>query len=137
MRRNRAALESITLVPQFMKGAFEPQLTTRLFNVDYAVPFGVSLVGLTGLMWPRAERILARAAAVCRFAYTLSTAATEAPETIGPLADGMGWFQLYHPRRADIRRERHVRAGVVVPPKSPRACSIVARCARNRVGRSY
>ena len=42
VRRNRAALESITLVPQFMKGAFEPQLATRLFDVDYAVPFGVS-----------------------------------------------------------------------------------------------
>ena len=143
VRRNRAALESITLVPQFMKGAFEPQLTTRLFNIDYAVPFGISPVGLTALMWPRAERILARAAAVYRFPYTLSTAATEAPETIGPLADGMGWFQLYPPRQADIRRdlihrardagfttmlvtadvpiasrrERQVRAGVVVPPK--------------------
>ena len=143
VRRNRAALESITLVPQFMKGAFEPQLTTRLFNIDYAVPFGISPVGLTALMWPRAERILARAAAVYRFPYTLSTAATEAPETIDPLADGMGWFQLYPPRQADIRRdlihrardagfttmlvtadvpiasrrERQVRAGVVVPPK--------------------
>jgi L-lactate dehydrogenase (cytochrome) len=143
MRRNRAALQAVTLVPEFMKGAFEPQLTTRLFNTDYAVPFGVSPVGLTALMWPRAERILARAAARHRFPYTLSTAATEAPETIGPLAEGMGWFQLYPPRRTDIRqdliarardsgfttllvtadvpvasrRERQVRAGVVVPPK--------------------
>lgn len=143
MRRNRAALQAVTLVPEFMKGAFEPQLTTRLFDTDYAVPFGVSPVGLTALMWPRAERILARAAARHRFPYTLSTAATEAPETIGPLAEGMGWFQLYPPRRTDIRqdliarardsgfttllvtadvpvasrRERQVRAGVVVPPK--------------------
>lgn len=143
MRRNRAALQAVTLVPEFMKGAFEPQLTTRLFETDYAVPFGVSPVGLTALMWPRAERILARAAARHRFPYTLSTAATEAPETIGPLAEGMGWFQLYPPRRTDIRqdliarardsgfttllvtadvpvasrRERQVRAGVVVPPK--------------------
>ena len=62
-------------------------------------------MGLTALMWPRAERILARAVAVYRFPYTLSTAATEAPETIGPLADGMGWFQLYPPRQADIRHD--------------------------------
>ncbi len=143
VQRNRAALQAITLVPEFMKGAFEPQLATHLFGVDYAVPFGVSPVGLTALMWPRAERILARAAATHRFPYTLSTAATEAPETIGPLTDGMGWFQLYPPRRPDIRRdligrardsgfttllvtadvpvasrrERQVRAGVVVPPK--------------------
>ena len=112
VRRNRAALRIHYAVPQFMKGAFEPQLTTRLFNVDYAVPFGVSPVGLTALMWPRAEQI-PRAAAVYRFPYTLSTAATEAPETIGPLADGMGWFQLYPPatskysaRAAGPRRRR-------------------------------
>jgi L-lactate dehydrogenase (cytochrome) len=94
-------------------------------------------------MWPRAERILAMAAATHRFPYTLSTAATEAPETIGPLAEGMGWFQLYPPRSEKIRRdlllrakdsgfttllvtadvpvagrrERQVQAGVTVPPR--------------------
>jgi L-lactate dehydrogenase (cytochrome) len=143
MRRNREALESVTLVPQYMKGVFQPDVSTRLFGQDYSVPFGVSPVGLTALMWPRAERILAKAAAANRFPYTLSTAATEAPETIGPLAEGMGWFQLYPPRRPEIRRdllmrakdsgfttllvtadvpiagrrERQVQAGVTVPPR--------------------
>ena len=143
MRRNREALEAVQMVPRFMRGAIEPDVETRLFGVDYAVPFGVSPVGLTGLMWPRAERILARAAGKQRFPYALSTAATESPEVIGPLASGMGWFQLYPPRSPDIRRdllqrardsgfttmlvtadvpiasrrERQVRAGVVVPPK--------------------
>jgi L-lactate dehydrogenase (cytochrome) len=143
MRRNREALDAVTMVPHFMKGVFQPILSTRLFGVLYDVPFGVSPVGLTGLMWPRAERILAVSAGKHRHPYTLSTAATEAPETIGPLADGMGWFQLYPPRSAQIRRdlierardsgfttllvtadvpiasrrERQVKAGVVVPPK--------------------
>ena len=61
-------------------------------------------------MWPRAERILAKAAADHRFPYTLSTAATEAPETIGPLTNGMGWFQLYPPRDPKIRRDLLLRA---------------------------
>lgn len=143
LRRNREALESVTLVPQYMKGVFEPEISTRLFGVDYHAPFGVSPVGLTALMWPRAEQILAQAAARHRFPYALSTAATEAPETIGPIADGMGWFQLYPPRdekirrdlllrardsgfttllvTADVptagRRERQVQAGVTVPPR--------------------
>lgn len=143
LRRNRASLDAVTLTPEFMKGVFEPDLTTSLFGIDYDVPFGVSPVGLTGLMWPRAEQILARAAAAHRFAYCLSTVATEAPETIGPLANGMGWFQLYPPRNPEIRqdlllrardagfttvlvtadvpvgsrRERQVKAGVRVPPK--------------------
>jgi L-lactate dehydrogenase (cytochrome) len=110
LRRNRNALESITLVPQFMKGVFQPNISTSLFGVDYKTPFGVSPVGLTSLMWPRAESILAKAAATHRFPYTLSTAATEAPETIGPLTDGMGWFQLYPPRSEKIRRDLLLRA---------------------------
>ena len=153
VRRNREALSAVTLMPQFMKGVFEPDLSTTLFGVRYNVPFGVSPVGLTALMWPRAEQILARAAAKYRFPYALSTAATEAPETIGPLVDGMGWFQLYPPRRADIRRdllkrardagfttllvtvdlptasrrERQLRAGVIVPPKM--TALMLYRCA--------
>ena len=141
--RNRKALSAVTLMPQFMKGVLEPDLSTTLFGIRYNTPFGVSPVGLTALMWPRAEQILARAAANYRFPCTLSTAGTEAPETIGPMADGMGWFQLYPPRCGEIRRdlllrgrdagfttllvtvdvpvtsrrERQLRAGVVVPPK--------------------
>ncbi|MDA0337899.1 MAG: alpha-hydroxy acid oxidase [bacterium] len=143
LRRNEDALAAVTLDPRFMKGVFQPQLATTLFGVRYAVPFGVSPVGLTALMWPHAERILARTAATYRLPYTLSTAATEAPETIGPLTDGMGWFQLYPPRDPEIRRdllarardsgfttllvtadvpvasrrERQLRAGVSVPPR--------------------
>jgi L-lactate dehydrogenase (cytochrome) len=116
---------------------------TELFGRTYAAPFGVAPVGLTGLMWPEAENILARAAARHRIPYSLSTVATQSPETIGPLADGMGWFQLYPPRDPGIRRdilarakaagfttllvtadvptgstrERQRRAGVTVPPK--------------------
>ena len=142
--RNRAAFSDITLVPKFMQGAFEPDICTSLFGVDYDMPFGVAPVGLTGLMWPGAEKILAKAAAQHRIPYGLSTVATEAPETIGPLTDGMGWFQLYPPRLPELRkdllkrakesgfttlmvtadvptgsrRERQTRAGVTVPPKT-------------------
>jgi len=153
VRRNREALAAVTLMPQFMKGVFEPDLSTTLFGIHYDTPFGVAPVGLTALMWPRAEQILARAAAKYRFPYALSTAATTAPETIGPLAAGMGWFQLYPPRRPEIRRdlllrardsgfttllvtadlpvasrrERQLRAGVSVPPKT--TALMLYRCA--------
>ena len=73
-------------------------------------PFGVAPVGLTGLMWPEAENILAKAAGRFRIPYSLSTVATQAPETIGPLAKGMGWFQLYPPRDPAIRRDLLARA---------------------------
>jgi len=108
--RNRAALRAVELVPRFLLGEFEPALRTTLFGVDYAAPFGVAPVGLTGLMWPGAEQILARSAARYRVPFGLSTVATEPVETIGPMAQGMGWFQLYPPRDKAIRKDLLARA---------------------------
>jgi L-lactate dehydrogenase (cytochrome) len=110
LQRNLDAMAAVTLTPQFMRGEFEPDLRTSLFGVDYELPFGVAPVGLTGLMWPRTEIILAEAAGHHRIPYSLSTVATETPETIGPLTNGMGWFQLYPPRKPDMRRDLLQRA---------------------------
>ncbi|MCB1744811.1 MAG: alpha-hydroxy-acid oxidizing protein [Gammaproteobacteria bacterium] len=108
--RNIEALQSVQLTPRFMQGVFEPDLRTELFGRHYDAPFGIAPVGLTSLMWPGAERILARSAARYRIPFSLSTVATETPETIGPLADGMAWFQLYPPRNPEIRRDLLARA---------------------------
>lgn len=110
LRRNREAFNAVTLTPRFMQGPIEPDIETTLFGVKYSAPFGVAPVGLAGLMWPGVERILARTAASFRIPYTLSTVATEAPERIGPLVQGMGWFQLYPPRRVELRRDLLSRA---------------------------
>ena len=141
--RNMDAMRNVALTPRFMRGEMTANVETELFGQTYAAPFGVAPVGLTGLMWPQAENILAKAAAKYRIPYSLSTVATQAPETIGPMANGMGWFQLYPPRDAGVRRdllarvkaagfttllvtadvptgstrERQRRAGVTVPPK--------------------
>ena len=142
-KRNVDAMHDVRLTPKLLQGQFEPNVETELFGQTYAAPFGVAPVGLTGLMWPGAEIILAKMAAKYRIPYSLSTVATEAPETIGAAAEGMGWFQLYPPRSANIRkdllerakasgfttllvtadvptgstRERQRKAGVAVPPK--------------------
>jgi len=139
IERNIDAFDEITLNPQFCKGPSE----TTLFGQKYSAPFGIAPIGLTGLMWPKAELIMARAAAHNRLPYTLSTLATETPETVGPLAGEMGWFQLYPPREPELRktlldrawnsgfrtlvvtadvptpsrRERTKRAGLGIPPK--------------------
>jgi L-lactate dehydrogenase (cytochrome) len=141
--RNISALQEITFLPRLMKGEHRATLDTELFGVNYKTPFGIAPVGLTGLMWPGIEKMLAKTAANYGIPYCLSTVATETPETIGPLVDGMGWFQLYPPNDRDIRRdllaryeeagfttlvitadtsaqsqrERQKRAGVSVPPK--------------------
>lgn len=110
VQHNRDAFRAIKLTPSFMQGQFEPDLTTTLFGTRYRAPFGISPVGMSGLIWPGTDRILARCAATHRVPFCMSTAANEAPETLGPLADGMGWFQLYPPRNRNICQDLLARA---------------------------
>lgn len=143
LERNTAAFADVTMTPRFMQGEFEPVLETELFGRRYGAPFGIAPVGLSGLMWPGAELILAAAASRHRIPFSLSTVATETPEAVGALAKDMGWFQLYPPRDPGLRktlleraadagfttmlvtadvpapsqRERQKRAEVSVPPR--------------------
>lgn len=143
VRRNADALGEITLIPQLLKGKFSPSVETELFGITYTAPIGIAPVGLTGLIWPGADAALAAAAADRRIPYCMSTVSTTSPEVAGPASDGMGWFQLYPPREADMRkdlidraqaagfttlvvtadvparsrRERQVKAQIRVPPK--------------------
>ena len=142
VQRNLDGLANITLLPRLLKGKLAPTIETTLFGQPYNAPFGVAPVGLSGLVWPQAEWMLAAMAAKYRIPYTLSTVAAETPETVGPFAGDMGWFQLYPPNdrqlrddllnrakvngfrvlvvTADVptpsRRERMERAGLRMPP---------------------
>ncbi len=140
---NVKAFEKVKLTPQFCKGQLSPKTETTLLGQQYQAPIGVAPVGLTGLMWPRAEVILAKTAVKYNIPFTLSTLATETPETVGPHVGEVGWFQLYPPREPELRnkilrrawdhgfkklmitadvptpsrRERTKRAGLGMPPK--------------------
>ncbi|MEM6963520.1 MAG: alpha-hydroxy acid oxidase [Bacteroidota bacterium] len=143
LTRNRTAFQKINFLPRFCKGALAANTETTLFGKKYAAPIGISPVGLTGLMWPRVEHFLAASASRMNIPYTLSTVATETPETVGAHVGDMGWFQLYPPKdrairnsllerakqsgfhtlvvTADVpmasRRERTKRAGLTMPPQ--------------------
>jgi L-lactate dehydrogenase (cytochrome) len=154
-RRNRAMLDQVLLDPSILHGEFEPDLRTTLLGQAHPLPIGIAPVGMSGLIWPGAEQMLARAAAVADIPYTLSTVASQLPEDVGPHAGKHGWFQLYPPRdpkiRDDIlkraksagfhtivltvdvpvasRRERQTRGGLTNPPKlTPRLALQAAQC---------
>ncbi|WP_377512915.1 alpha-hydroxy acid oxidase [Octadecabacter sp. R77987] len=154
-QRNRAALDNVRLRPSILHGELTPDTATTFLGREYPLPFGVAPVGMSGLIWPDAERLLARAATDAGLPYALSTVATQTPETVGPHVDGRGWFQIYPPRDPDVRadmlhrarnsgfdtlvltvdvpapsrRERQTRGGLVQPPRlTPRLLAQVARC---------
>ena len=63
VRRYRDMLDQVRFMPALLRGPSEPDLRMRLFDTDYKLPFGVAPVGMSGLMWPDAERLLAQTAA--------------------------------------------------------------------------
>ncbi len=152
-QRNRAALDRVGLMPSVLHGEFEPDLSTSFLGETLPLPFGIAPVGMSGLMWPKAEMHLAQGAARLGIPYTLSTVATQAPEDIQDDLGTHAWFQMYPPRdeaiRTDMlnraratgfktlvltvdvpvasRRERQTRSGLTNPPKlTPRLLAQVA-----------
>ncbi|MGR3434274.1 MAG: alpha-hydroxy acid oxidase [Shimia sp.] len=110
VHRNRAALDAVWFRPEVLAFAAVPDLGTTFLGVAYDRPFGIAPLGMSGLIWPGAEAMLARHAAEARIPYGLSTVATRLPEEIGPLAGDMGWFQMYCPADPGIRRDMLARA---------------------------
>lgn len=153
-RTSAEAFRNIKLMPSVLHGEITPDTSATLLGQSHPLPFGIGPVGMSGLIWPDAERHLARAAARADLPYTLSTVASQTPDTIGPLAGDHAWFQLYPPRDPEIRtamlarardagfkvlvltvdvpvasrRERQVRSGLTQPPRlTPRLMAQVAQ----------
>lgn len=151
--RNRTALDARLLMPSILHGEFEPDLSIDFMGGTLPLPFGIAPVGMSGLIWPDAERILAQTAATAGIPYSLSTVASQTPEDVKPVLGAHGWFQMYPPRDPEIRkdmlarakssgfntliltvdvpiasrRERQVRSGLTTPPKlTPRLLAQVA-----------
>ena len=102
---NRRRYEAITLTPRLMKAGTAPDTSTSLFGQDYAMPLGVAPIGLSSMIWPGAERVLAKSAKRNGFAYALSTVAGESMEKVAPIGGEMTWFQLYVPHDRAICRD--------------------------------
>ena len=116
-RRNRAAWHAVQLTPRYLRDVTAVDLTAKLFGYTYSQPVGIAPVGLGGMLWPRAESILAAAAARANIPYTLSTFSTTPLEYIAELAPGVAWFQLYVPREISVMKDllaRVARAGFAV-----------------------
>lgn len=151
--RNRAALDRIGFMPSILHGAIEPDVSTTFLGQPFPQPFGIAPIGMSGLIWPDAERLLAQAGARAGLPYCLSTVASACPEDIAPHLGPHGWFQMYPPKKEEIRRdlldraraagfttlvltvdvpvasrrERQVRSGLTQPPRlTPRLLAQIA-----------
>lgn len=143
LKKNTDEIREIEIEPHYLKNYSGADLKTALFGHVYDAPFGISPVGLQGLMWPGAPEILARAAKNHNVPFILSTVTTASLETISEITEGKAWFQLYNPAEDKIRndvlsrleaanytvlcllcdvptfafRPRDIRNGLAMPPK--------------------
>jgi L-lactate dehydrogenase (cytochrome) len=144
LKVNRDALDAIGFMPSVLCGRTKADLQTTLLGKTYDLPFGIAPVGMSGLMWAGAERMLALAAVAHNIPFSLSSVAVASPEDVAPYIGKNGWFQHYpvnsgELRRAmlprikaagfhtliitvdvpeESRRERQRRANLTVPPKA-------------------
>jgi L-lactate dehydrogenase (cytochrome) len=81
LRANRAALDRLRMMPSILHGPMEHDLSVEFLGEKLALPFGIAPVGMSGLIWPGAERTLAAAGARWGIPYCLSTVAAAAPRS--------------------------------------------------------
>ena len=101
--KNTAELREVELMPEYLKKYGGVDMTTELFGHVYDAPFGISPIGLQGLIWPNSPEILAKAAFEHNIPFTLSTVSTSSIERISEITEGRAWFQLYHPAENSLR----------------------------------
>ena len=143
LHKNTNELREVELLPYYLSEHTGSSLSTELFGHTYDAPFGVSPIGLQGLIWPNAPEILARAAVKHNLPFILSTVTTSSIERIAEITEGKAWYQLYHPAENALRddilnrleasgydvlvllcdvpsfgfRPRDIRNGLAMPPK--------------------
>ena len=105
LKKNTDRIRDIELKPKYLVDYRKPSLKTRLFGHTYDAPFGISPVGLQGLMWPKSPEILAKAAFDHNIPFILSTVTTTSIEKIADLTEGKAWFQLYHPTEDKVTKD--------------------------------
>ncbi|SMP44387.1 L-lactate dehydrogenase (cytochrome) [Neorhodopirellula lusitana] len=103
LHRNTSDIRAIELIPQYLSEHIRSDMSTELFGHTYDAPFGISPIGLQGLMWPKTPEILAKAAFDHNVPFCLSTVSTASIETIAKITEGKAWFQLYHPTEQSVR----------------------------------
>ncbi len=144
LKTNRDALDAIGFMPSVLCGRTKANLQTTMLGQKFDLPFGIAPVGMSGLMWAGAERLLAQAAVAHNIPFSLSSVAVASPEDVAPHIGDNGWFQHYPVNSAELRRamlprikaagfhtliitvdvpeesrrERQRRANLTVPPKA-------------------
>ena len=99
LHKNTSDIRKVELLPYYLNKHTGSSIKAELFGHEYDAPFGISPIGLQGLMWPNSPEILAKAAHKHNVPFVLSTVSTSSIERIAEITEGRAWFQLYHQQK--------------------------------------
>ena len=110
LRANRAAFESVRLLPKVLVDVSATDLRATVFGREMAFPLAIAPTGGISAGRPGAELMLARAAKARGVPFTLATPAAFTIERVAEEVGGRLWFQLYAVRNREFREKLVQRA---------------------------
>lgn len=94
--RNESDLRALHLLPTCLRDTTSLDTSIEVFGQRWSSPLGIAPVGFTGLVRPKGDILLARAAAASALPFVLSTASNVRLEDVRASAsNGIQWMQLY------------------------------------------
>lgn len=122
--RNTSEIREVQLQPRYLRNQGVSSTRTKVLGMEFDAPFGISPVGLQGLMWPNSPAILAQAAHRHNIPFILSTVTTMDIEKASELTEGKAWFQLYNPVEDTVRDDILDRAAAAGCPVLVLLCDV-------------
>ena len=98
---NIRSLQAVTMMPAILLGEIKPSTHQTFLGQSFDLPFGIAPVGLSGAIWPDAERILAREAAKSNIPIPCPLSPVRRQKPLGPSATAKDGFSFI--RRGILR----------------------------------
>ena len=99
VRRNRIALDAVSLRPGYMADIRERDLSTTVLGTKLSFPVMLAACGGQGRCHEDAEKASAAAATSAGIIFATNTGSKYSLEEVAEAAKGPLWFQLYHQSR--------------------------------------
>ena len=95
LKSNEAAFDNIRFDTRVLRNISSPQTSIDILSSQSSMPMVIGPTGFSGIMWPKAELCIAKAAADIGVPYCLSTFSCTAMEEVREGSDVDLWFQVY------------------------------------------
>lgn len=110
LRENTRSFDDVQILPRYLVGIDQPNLTTTLLGSTVKMPIFVPPMSAHGIAHTQAEVASSRGAAQAGALFTAQTMANVPIEAIAQGSQGPRWFQLYYMKDQGANRELIQRA---------------------------